>query len=140
MNNYEMIKKYTKDITIEEEQLIKEYMPGLVTIILKKNHNINNLITSNTEYVAIRVPNNQDLLDIITKLDKPIVSTSANISENLPITNIKNLNQEIKDNIDYIEDKGTIIAKTSTIVKFNNHKLEILREGLLSNKLKERFK
>lgn len=140
MNNYEMIKEYTKDITLEEENLIKEYMPGLVTIILKKNHKINSLITANTDYVAIRIPKNKDLLDIITKLNKPIISTSANISEEIPITNISELTEDIKNNVDYIEDAGTIIAKTSTIVKFNNHKLQILREGLLTKELKERFK
>lgn len=140
MNNYEMIKEYTKDITLEEEELIKEYMPGLVTIILNKNHKVNSLITANTDYVAIRIPKNQDLLDIITKLNKPIVSTSANISEEIPITNISELNEDIKNNVDYIEDEGTISAKTSTIVKFNNHKLQVLRDGLLANELKERFK
>lgn len=140
MNNYEMIKEYTKDITLEEENLIKEYMPGLVTIILKKNHKVNSLITANTDYVAIRIPKNKDLLDIITKLNKPIISTSANISEEIPITNISELTEDIKNNVDYIEDAGTIIAKTSTIVKFNNHKIQILREGLLTKELKERFK
>ena len=47
MDSYEMIKDYTKNITIEEETLIKEFMPGLVTIILEKNAKVNNLITAN---------------------------------------------------------------------------------------------
>ena len=135
-----MIKKYTKNINDKEEKLIKEFMPGLVTIILEKNGKVNNLITSNTNYVGVRIPNNKELLEIINKLDKPIISTSANISEEISITNIEQIDKEIKDNVDYIYDVGEILNQSSTIVKFENGKLIILREGILTNKLKECFK
>ena len=140
MDSYEMIKEYTKNITLEEEILIKEFMPGLVTIILEKNNKVNNLITSNTNYVAIRIPNNKDLLEIIKKLGKPVISTSANISEKNSITSIQDLEEDIKKDIDYIYDGGIQNGVFSTIVKFNDHKLTILREGILSDKLRERFK
>ena len=140
MDSYEMIKEYTKNITLEEEILIKEFMPGLVTIILEKNNKVNNLITSNTNYVAIRIPNNKDLLEIIKKLGKPVISTSANISEKNSITSIQELEEDIKKDIDYIYDRGIQNGVSSTIVKFNDHKLTILREGILGDKLRERFK
>ena len=140
MDSYKMIKKYTKNINDKEEKLIKEFMPGLVTVILEKNDKVNNLITSNTNYVGIRIPNNKELLEIINKLDKPVISTSANISEEISITNIEQLDKEIKDNVDYIYDNGEILNQSSTIVKFENGKLIILREGILTNKLKECFK
>lgn len=140
MDSYEMIKEYTKNITLEEEILIKEFMPGLVTIILEKNNKVNNLITSNTNYVAIRIPNNKDLLEIIKKLGKPVISTSANISEKNSITSIQDLEEDIKKDIDYIYDGGIQNGVSSTIVKFNNNKLTILRESILSDKLRERFK
>jgi len=140
MDSYEMIKDYTKNITFEEENLIKEFMPGLVTIILEKNNKVNNLITSNTNYVAIRIPNNKDLLEIIKKLGKPVISTSANISEEKTITSIQELEEDLKKEINYIYDGGIQKGESSTIVKFNNHKLTILREGILSNELRKRFK
>ena len=139
MDSYEMIKDYTKNITIEEETLIKEFMPGLVTIILEKNAKVNNLITANNNTVGIRIPNDKNLIKIIKELGKPVISTSANISDELTITSIKDLDDELIKNIDYIYDGGTVVNKSSTIVRFNNHKLEILREGILTNKLKERF-
>ena len=140
MDSYEMIKKYTQNITSEEEMLIKGFMPGLVTIILEKNNQVSNLITSNTNYVGIRIPNNKELLEIIHKLGKPIVSTSANISEEKTITSIQELEENLKKHIDYIYDGGIQNGVSSTIVKFNDHKLTILREGILGDKLRERFK
>lgn len=140
MDSYEMIKEYTKNITNEEDTLIKEFMPGLVTIILKKNNKVNNLITSNSDYVGIRIPKNKDLLKIIKELGKPVISTSANISEEEIITSIDQLNEELKNSIDYIYDGGIQKGESSTIVKFDKGKLQILRNGILSNTLKERFK
>lgn len=140
MDSYDMVKEYTKNITNEEDILIKEFTPGLVTIILEKNEKVSNLITANSNYVGIRIPTNQELLEIIKKLGKPVISTSANISDEEVITNISQLDKELKDNIDYLYDGGEVTAKSSTIVKFKNHKLQIIREGILSNKLKERFK
>lgn len=140
MDSYDMVKEYTKNITNEEDILIKEFTPGLVTIILEKNEKVSNLITANSNYVGIRIPANQELLEIIKKLGKPVISTSANISDEEVITNISQLDKELKDNIDYLYDGGEVTAKSSAIVKFKNHKLQIIREGILSNKLKERFK
>ena len=37
-------------------------------------------------------------VSVINKFDKPVISTSANISEETPITNINQLDKEIKDN------------------------------------------
>lgn len=139
MNSFEMIKEYTDNINEIEENAIKKLFPGCVTIILKKNNKINNLITSNTEYVGIRIPNNKDLISIINKLERPIVSTSANISDEDVITNIKMIDENLKRKIDYIEDGGEIKENASTIIKFDNEKLIILREGNLTKKIRNMF-
>ena len=140
MSNYNMIKEYTKNIQPKEKQLIKEYMPGLVTIILEKNEKVNNLITANTNSVGVRIPDNKDLLEIITRLNRPVISTSANISLEKDITKITDLEPDIINNVSYIYDAGIINNKSSTIVRFTNNKLEILRHGELSQKLIEKFK
>lgn len=140
MDSYEMIKEYTKNITKLEDELIKEFMPGLITIILEKNDKVSNLITANQNSVGVRIPNNKELLKIINKLNKPLISTSANISEEQVITNISLLDESIKKEIKYIYDAGEISAQSSTIIKFENNQLKILRDGILSNTLKERFK
>lgn len=140
MDSYEMIKEYTNNLTNEEKNLIQEFMPGLVTIILEKNNKVSNLITANTNYVGIRIPNNKKLLQIINKLGKPVISTSANISEKDVITSIDMLDNELKSNIDYIYDGGKQSEESSTIVKFDNHQLKVIRKGKISPKLEERFK
>ena len=140
MSNYDMIREYTKNINELEEELIKEFMPGLVTIILNKNEKVSDIITANRDSVGIRIPDNKDLLEIIDRLNRPVISTSANISLEKDITKIDEIDDNIRNNVSYIYDGGIISNKSSTIVRFNGNKLEILRDGELSQKLRERFK
>jgi len=139
MNSYEMIKEYTEVISQQEEKVIKEILPGPVTIILEKYDKINNLITGNSEYVGIRIPDNEELLFIINMLGRPVISTSANFSDEAVITDISMIDNELKNKIDYIEDGGEIKNVSSTIIRFIDDELKIIRDGKLANKIKEMF-
>lgn len=139
MDSIEMIKEYTSDIGYEEELLIKKFMPGLVTIILKKNSKVSDLITCGMDTVGVRIPDNKDLLEIIKRHGRPVISTSANITGSEVITSIEMIDDELKKRIDYIEDGGEIISESSTIVKFEKRKVNILRSGKLANEIEEYF-
>lgn len=139
MNSIEMIYEYTCNINELEQELINKYHPGLLTIILKKNDKISNLITSGLDTVGIRIPDNKDLLSIIGKLNRPVISTSANISGSEVITNIWMIENELKENIDYIEDGGELSDSYSTIVVVIDGKIKILRDGLLANQIRSDY-
>lgn len=139
MNSIEMIYEYTCNINELEQELINKYHPGLLTIILKKNDKISNLITSGLDTVGIRIPDNKDLLSIIGKLNRPVISTSANISGSEVITNIGMIENELKENIDYIEDGGELSDSYSTIVVVIDGKIKILRDGLLANQIRSDY-
>lgn len=135
MDSYEMIKEYTLDISEEEDRIMREFFPGLLTIILKKNNKIDDLISGGMDTVGIRIPDNEDLIRIIKKLGRPIFSTSANISDEEVITSIDKLDRRLLKYIDYVEDGGEIVAASSTIVKVDNKEMKILRSGILADKV-----
>lgn len=136
MDSYEMIKEYTLEINGLEDKVIKETLPGLVTIILKKNDKISNLITDGKDFVGIRIPDNEKLRLIIKKLGRPVISTSANISDEDVITSIDEISDDLLRYIDYVEDGGKIVACSSTIVKVENNEIKILRAGEMAETLK----
>lgn len=137
VSSFEMLLDYVLDITDKERELLQKFRG--VTIILKKNNKISNLITSGNDTVGIRIPDDEDLIRIIERLNRPVISSSANISDEEVITSISMLDEELKSNIDYIYDGGEIISSSSTIVKFNNDKLVILREGKYCEEIKKLF-
>lgn len=139
MDSYEMILDYTSEVSKNEEDFIKEFMPGLVTIILKKNDRISDLITSGMDTVAVRIPDSVELREIIKKLGRPVISTSANISDEKQVTEISELDIEIKSKIDLILDGGKRDNLSSTIVKFDKDNIIILREGIMTEVIKNKF-
>ena len=137
MDSFEMVESYTEKLSEKEKELMNRFWPGLVTIILKKNDKVSDLITSNMDTVGIRIPNNKDLLEIIRRLKRPVISTSANITGTEVITSTKLLEKDLIDNIDYIEDGGEVNEVSSTIVKVIDDKVTILRDGKLSKEILE---
>ena len=130
VSDIDMIKQVTKSITQFEENIIKEFFPGALTIVLEKNSKIPNIVTANLDTIGVRIPDNKFLIELIKKVGRPIVATSLNLSGEESKTSIQNIPDEIKQNVDLIVDAGeTKEGKASTIVKVKNNEIEILREG-----------
>lgn len=139
VDSFKMLNHYTEELSEMEKKLMDRFWPGLVTFILKKNDKISDLITAGNDTVGVRIPDNKDLLEIIRRLNRPVVSTSANITETPVITSIEMLEKEIIDNIDYIEDGGYLDNQSSTIVKIDDNKLVILREGKITDEIRNYY-
>lgn len=140
VSSIKMLEKYVENINELQRKLINKYWPNTLTIIFDKSDNISSSITCGMTTIGIRMPNNKLLLDIMNKLNKPLISTSANISNKSTITNIDMLESDLKDKISLIIDSGEIKNIASTIVKIENNKIIFLREGNLANTIKKDFK
>lgn len=80
--------------------------------------------------IAIRICKEDFCKNLLKRFRKPLVSTSANIS-NQPLAKFfKEINQEIKDGVDFIanyrQDDENIVPPSS-VIKWNNGKVEVLR-------------
>lgn len=68
---------------------------------IKDKNSFSKNVNFDQETIGIRFPNNW-FTKIITKINKPFLTTSVNISNNLYATNIDNMDDEIKKKVDYI--------------------------------------
>ena len=139
MSSLDMVLKYTNNVSELEKELLTKYENGALTLILNKNDKIDKLVTANNETVGVRIPNNRDLLEIINNIGNPLVSTSANITNKEPITNINLLEREMLEKVSYVEDGGVINSPASTIIKVVDNKILFLREGSLTNQIKKDY-
>jgi len=80
--------------------------------------------------IAIRICNEQFCKHLIKRFRKPIVSTSANISGEPAAKIFADINEQIKSGVDYVvtyrQDDKTIAAPSS-VIKWNNGHLEVIR-------------
>lgn len=139
ISNFDMLKKYVKNISPLELEIINKFWPGPLTIIFQNKKNLSDVLTANKSEIAIRMPNDERLLDLINKLDKPIIATSANIAHKKTITSIDLLEDKIKNNVDYIYDGGFLEDNPSTIIKVIDNKVIIVRDGIISKDIKNYF-
>ena len=138
VSDKKMLETYVTTITKLENIIIDTYTPGKLSILLPKNEKISKYVSQNP-YVAIRIPDNEFLKELLTKLNRPIVATSANISGIDVVSSLDELEPDLKNEIDYIYDGGKLNTIPSTLIKIENEKITILREGEIASKIKKEF-
>jgi L-threonylcarbamoyladenylate synthase len=115
------------------EKIAEKIWPGPLTLILKLTDEKLKASLNIDNKIAIRVPKHQCTLELLEKCDF-LVGTSANISGMGPFRNPEKCYQNIQD-FDLFLDGGTITSGgESTIIEFEEGKLKIHREGVLTRK------
>lgn len=122
VSSMEMLESVAK---VECKDFILKFLPGPVTVILKKKKPLPDLLTAGSKYIGIRYPEDHIALELINKCG-PIISTSANLhGEKDPVTA-----EEVKIPVDYVLDGGkTKYAGPSTIVDLHDYR--IVRKGIM---------
>lgn len=139
VSSVEMLLKYVLCVDEIEKELIEKYWPGKLTILFKRNKNVLDIITNGGDLVGIRFPDNKELINLMNKIDRPLVSTSANISNCDTVVDINMIEEELKNKVSYIYDGGILDNLASTIVTIVGGKIKIIRDGELSSQLKNSF-
>ena len=113
-------------------KLAEKFWPGPLTLILKKQPHISDLITSGKETVAIRVPNHPLTLALLAKIPFPLAAPSANPFGSISPTSAQHVASYFNDNLAIILDGG-ICEKgvESTIVGFDNNQPILYRHGAI---------
>lgn len=113
------------EVTKEAEEWIDK-LPGPYTLVLKlKNKDaIAENVAPGFNSVGVRIPDHW-IKDLVSALNKPIITTSANISGRVFMTNIDNLNSEIKKGVSFVIYEGEKIGKPSKIIRLEGEKVEI---------------
>ena len=110
--------------------VLREYWPGELTVIFKADRKFTRKFDEELETIGVRIPKNETALEIIKNAGGIVLTTSANISGENPVTRLNSLNKEIREKADcVIEDESTLTGKPSTIVKYENGEIELLRKG-----------
>jgi len=107
----------------EEEEFIKKFLPGPVTVVLPSTSCLPEVLTGGTGLIGVRMPDHEIALAIIREFDMPITSTSANISGREPPVRF----DQVTVTYDLFVDGGTLSGTPSTVVDLVHR--QILRAG-----------
>ncbi|MBC7557563.1 MAG: threonylcarbamoyl-AMP synthase [Chryseobacterium sp.] len=103
-----------------------------VTLIYETVRNLPKELLAEDGSVGIRVVKNDFCKKLITKLNAPLVSTSANLSGFKNPLKFSDISDEIKNAVDFIvedlQDKVSEFAGSSIIKIWNDSRIKIIRE------------
>jgi L-threonylcarbamoyladenylate synthase len=137
VNSLEMVKNYVYNIPKDvEEELMNKYWPGALTIVLKANkEKVPSFVRGEGENVGLRMPNNKTVLEIISKINVPLLGPSANFhGENTPYE-FKDLDKDLIKLVDFVLDGECIVKNASTVIDCTKKPWEILRNGAIEVKI-----
>lgn len=111
------------------------YMPGPLTLILKKKKGIDTGIGKGMETFGIRIPDHPFCLDLARAFDGAFTTTSANAAGIAPERSVEKILEQFGDNahkIDLMIDAGELPERLpSTIVDVSSGTAKVLREGAI---------
>lgn len=113
------------------EKIIKSFMPGPITIVLKKNKDLPNYVTNGKDTIAIRMATSKEMKEIIEKIESPLFMTSANISGKPTCNSLEEI-ENACPLLDGMLEGKIIYGKGSTIVDCTSNEIKTLRSGPIS--------
>jgi len=122
-------KKYAF-IDKKQEKVLKEKWPGPYTFILKKKPNCElSLLVGNKETIGIRIPDYKLVNEILKKIKKPVVQTSANISNQPAATKIGEVLEQFNEQKpDLVIDIGDLPKnKPSKVIDLKDRRIRVVR-------------
>ncbi len=113
--------------------LASAFMPGPLTVIMKKKDCVPDTVTGGLDTVAVRVPSDRVARDFLTACGVPVAAPSANISGKPSPTKAAHVIEDLSGRIDMILAGGDCeIGLESTIVKLDGDHLTLLRPGAIT--------
>lgn len=110
------------------QKIIDAFMPGQLTIILKKKPSVDEIFTAGKQTIGIRIPEDPFVLEVL-KQGGPMLVTSANISGYPDMCSDHEVEKVFAGKIPMIVRGQSKSGKASTVIDCSDGTVKILRLG-----------
>jgi L-threonylcarbamoyladenylate synthase len=113
--------------------LAERFWPGPLTIVVEKNEQVPDIVTSGLNTVGIRMPNHPLALQLITEAGTPIAAPSANKFGRISPTQAWHVANQLTE-VPYIVDGGkTTVGIESSVIRLHRDGFVMLRPGAIGS-------
>lgn len=110
-------------------RILKRYLPGPYTFVLPATRETPRILQTKRKTVGLRVPDHPVPIRLVRELGNPIISTSANRSDEEVLTDPEELKGTLGAGVDLMLECGQLPVMPSSVVSLLDDRVEILREG-----------
>jgi L-threonylcarbamoyladenylate synthase len=124
------LKLFGIELTEKENVFLEKYWPGELSVVLPCKLTKFKYLHRDTNTLAFRLPAKKSLLEILHQTG-PLVAPSANPEGQKPADNLLEASEYFGSNVDFYYGRGDLTGLPSTLVKLENARIEILRQGVV---------
>lgn len=129
-SHYRRLKELVAAVPAPARRLAEAFLPGPLTLLLRRRPVIPDIVTAGSPLVAVRIPQHSLTLALLETLDFPVAAPSANPFGYISPTTPEHVAQQLGGKIPYILDGGPCrIGLESTIVGFPEGRATVYRKG-----------
>jgi L-threonylcarbamoyladenylate synthase len=132
--NLEMVAEYA-EVNDAARKLAEKFLPGPLTLVLKKRPVLNTGIAKGIDTIGIRIPDNEFCVELAKSFGRPYTTTSANRAGTIPEVTLEKIVQQLGVSAKGVElavDAGMLpLRSPSTVVNVVSGSPSILREGAI---------
>lgn len=111
---------------ISKQKIIDYFIPGPLTVILKKRAHV--VLPLTTEKIGVRIPQVHFINNLLSMYKNPLAVTSANVSGQTPLTSTTEISKQFPD-IDLIINGGQLRSQPSTVLDMATTPPIVRRKG-----------
>ena len=131
-----IVRNVTNNIPPVFFDLVREFWPGPLTLVLNAAREFPGGITAGTNSIGIRIPGQSPALDLAKFYRRPLTATGANFNGNPAPRSAKELNPDLVKDVDLVIDGGwTPGVHPSTVLNLVPERPAMIRNGLLGKQV-----
>lgn len=125
------LSEYTVPFENRVYKLMRKYLPGPFTFILKSNNKVPKMFKNKKKTIGIRVPDNSIPREIVKILGNPLVTASLHDDDNVVkyFTDPEEIFDKFKDKVDIVIDGGVGSNIGSTVLDCSGQDIDVLRDS-----------
>ena len=126
-------------VTPLAQKLVDSFMPGPITVIMKKKETIPSEVTAGLDTVGIRMPVDKVCAEFLRECGVPVAAPSANLSGSPSPTSARHVMDDMDGRIYAVIDGGSSnVGLESTVVDATGEVPVILRPGAVTKEMIDR--
>lgn len=134
VSDMQMAERYAH-VNDEARTLAARFLPGPLTLVLKKREGIETGIAKGIDTFGIRIPDNDFCRKLVDAFGGPITTTSANLSGMMPAAPVAGIIEQLDEKgrvVNCVIDAGEVKKRIpSTVVDCSGGTAVVLREGAI---------
>ena len=128
--NEKIISKYAT-LTLLDKKLMQKFMPGALSLRVRAKKKVPKEFQK--AGIVFRIPSNSFARKLSLKANQPIISTSANISNQPSLYSGKEVIRVLMDKVDWVADAGKLKKRKASTI-YDTKTKTIIRKGPVKEK------